>query len=95
MLLYWNFMKFSADNGYEVFDFGRSTEGEGTYRFKKQWGAMPRPLTWYGSIDNKNLKIEESPTDTNNREKLVAIWQRLPLRVANLVGPRLRKYISL
>jgi len=28
----------------ESFDFGRSTAGSGTYRFKEQWGAVPRQL---------------------------------------------------
>ena len=47
MLLYWTFLAFAADNGYGQFDFGRSTPGEGTYRFKSQWGAEPHQLYWY------------------------------------------------
>lgn len=46
MLLYWSFLKFASDNGYQTFDFGRSTPGEGTFRFKKQWGAEPFSLHW-------------------------------------------------
>jgi hypothetical protein len=46
MMLYWAFLKFPADNHYPMFDFGRSTPGEGTYSFKKQWGAAPSPLHW-------------------------------------------------
>ena len=29
-----------------TFDFGRSTPNEGTFHFKKQWGAEPRELVW-------------------------------------------------
>ena len=58
MMLYWNFLKYSADNGYTYFDFGRSSEGEGTYKFKKQWGANPKPLVWYESIDKRKPKTE-------------------------------------
>ena len=47
MLLYWTFLEFAADNGHRYFDFGRSTPSEGTYRFKQQWGALPKPLYWY------------------------------------------------
>ena len=39
MLLYWKMLEFACDNGFDVFDFGRSSVDEGTYKFKKQWGA--------------------------------------------------------
>src|SRR6267378_2196205 len=55
MLLYLRMLEFACDNGYRVFDFGRSTRGEGTYKFKEQWGAVPRPLFWhYISLDGKS-----------------------------------------
>ena len=44
MLLYWTCLEFACAQGYRTFDFGRSTVGEGTYRFKEQWGAKPHPL---------------------------------------------------
>lgn len=96
MLLYWNMLKFSADNHYREFDFGRSSEGEGTYRFKKQWGAKPIPLNWYTTnrfIENEKIKSEIK--DLDSREKVAEIWSRLPLHLANFLGPKIRKYISL
>ena len=45
-LLYWEAIRFAIRNGAAKFDFGRSTPGEGTYRFKKQWGAKPVQLNW-------------------------------------------------
>ena len=42
MLLYWEILKLATHHGYKAFDFGRSTKGAGTYRFKQQWGAKPR-----------------------------------------------------
>jgi hypothetical protein len=95
MMLYWNFLKYSADNGYAYFDFGRSSEGEGTYKFKKQWGAKPKPLVWYESIEKRKTKAEPSLTDMGNRERVAAMWQKLPPWAANRIGPHLRKYISL
>jgi len=95
MMLYWNFLKYSADNGYTYFDFGRSSEGEGTYKFKKQWGAKPKPLVWYESIEKRKTKTEPSQTGMGKRERVAAMWQKLPLRAANSIGPHLRKYISL
>jgi hypothetical protein len=95
MMLYWNFLKYSADNGYTYFDFGRSSEGEGTYKFKKQWGAKPKPLVWYESIEKRKTKTEPSQSGMGKRELVAAMWQKLPLRAANRIGPHLRKYISL
>ncbi|BBO67290.1 hypothetical protein DSCA_12200 [Desulfosarcina alkanivorans] len=95
MLLYLNFLQYSADNGYSFFDFGRSSEGEGTYKFKKQWGAFPKPLVWYEYIGNGKDENKPSSTDSRKREIAAAIWQKLPLGVANTIGPHIRKYISL
>ena len=98
MLLYWNFLKFSADNNFQYFDFGRSTKGEGTYRFKKQWGAEPIPLKWYsysaGSTNPQEHHFHASST-SNLRARVAALWARMPLSVANFIGPHLRKYIKL
>ncbi|MCB2218500.1 MAG: FemAB family PEP-CTERM system-associated protein [Desulfobulbaceae bacterium] len=94
MLLYWNFLKYAADNGKKTFDFGRSTEGEGTYHFKKQWGCMPIPLTWY-CHRLKGAGPEEEKTSGSNRQAAAKLWQKMPLALANTAGPVLRKYISL
>ena len=94
MLLYWNFLKFSADDGFKIFDFGRSTEGEGTYRFKKQWGAQPEPLPWYIRSETSNSGSAEQQR-SNKRDMIAGIWGKMPLSVANVIGPALRKYISL
>ena len=94
MLLYWNMLKFAADNGYGEFDFGRSTPGEGTYKFKAQWGAEPCPLNWkYIHLVEK--AAGKSSTLKGYREMLEKLWQKMPLPVANTIGPAVRKYISL
>ncbi len=95
MLLYWNLLKYSADNGYEYFDFGRSSEGEGTYRFKKQWGAISKPLVWYELKDNDKKEKSSKESKIDKRELLAGMWRKLPLGMANVIGPHIRKYISL
>jgi len=95
MLLYWTFLTFSADNGYRCFDFGRSTPGEGTYRFKEQWGAKPHPLHWYDYPSIEYSPDEQSTRPATVRQFVESIWQKIPLGLANSLGPRLRKYISL
>ena len=94
MLLYWNFLKFSADHGYSLFDFGRSTPNEGTYRFKAQWGAKPEALEWHMICLGRTLPALNKDT-SKRREHIAHIWQKLPLGLANFAGPVLRKFISL
>jgi FemAB-related protein (PEP-CTERM system-associated) len=93
MLLYWNFLKFAADNGKKIFDFGRSTENEGTFRFKRQWGAEPFPLTWYSSCPSS---LGQSVNDKiSGRKSAANLWKKLPISITNILGPQLRKYINL
>ena len=87
MLLYWTMLAQASDRGLKYFDFGRSTPGSGTYRFKKQWGAEEAPLYWYGR--------ELSPQPSKKRELLARGWQKLPAPLANWLGPRLRRFIAL
>ncbi|MFW8600774.1 FemAB family XrtA/PEP-CTERM system-associated protein [Desulfobacterota bacterium M19] len=96
MLLYWNCLKFAADNGKKTFDFGRSTKNEGTFRFKKQWGAEPAALPWYTFSPNvKRQDTDNTRAKPAKREMAAEIWKKIPLPVANLLGPQLRKYINL
>jgi FemAB-related protein (PEP-CTERM system-associated) len=92
MMLYWTFLKYAADTGKKVFDFGRSTPNEGTYRFKKQWGAESETLYWYNLTETE---LQKGPSGNKIRDKLELIWQKMPLPAANFIGPMVRKYISL
>ena len=61
MLLYWSVLAFACEKGYRNFDFGRSTPGEGTYRFKEQWGARPVQLYWHYWLGKGTLLPEINP----------------------------------
>ncbi|MCP4267532.1 MAG: peptidoglycan bridge formation glycyltransferase FemA/FemB family protein [Candidatus Brocadiaceae bacterium] len=98
MMLYWNFLAFASDSGFSRFDFGRSSPGEGTYKFKAQWGAQPEPLHWHNISMKKTKAMEKcSVPKTHNIKREIAstLWSKLPLCIANTVGSRIRKYISL
>ncbi|MCB0324046.1 MAG: FemAB family PEP-CTERM system-associated protein [Bdellovibrionales bacterium] len=89
MLLYWEAMKTAIQDGYRIFDFGRSSYGSGPHRFKMQWGASELPLHWHyrlleGDIPDIN---PENPRFTT----MVRCWQRLPLPLANTLGPWITK----
>ena len=85
-LLYWTVLKSAALEGCGIFDFGRSTPDEGTYKFKEQWGAQPVPLCWeYGLASAADLP-NASPANPKFR-LAIAAWKKLPLGVATRVGP--------
>ncbi len=94
MLLYWSTLEYAAENGYEYFDFGRSTVDEGTFRFKKQWGALPEALTWYYVYPEAQHPASVA-ADGNKKQLFIKVWQKLPLGVTRIVGPILRKQIPL
>ncbi|MBW2661972.1 MAG: GNAT family N-acetyltransferase [Deltaproteobacteria bacterium] len=94
MLLYWAMIEYACDNGYSLFDFGRSSPGEGTYKFKKQWGAEPEPLHWhYISINGKS--VINSASKKSKFTKAIQYWQKLPVSVTKIIGPMIRKHIGL
>lgn len=92
MMLYAEVLRYACEEGYERFNFGRSTRGEGTYRFKKQWGARPVPLT-YHRWRPAGSEAAELKADNPKFELAIRAWQRLPVAVARLLGPPLVKGI--
>ena len=95
MLLYWSVLEYVTDAGYRQFDFGRSTPDEGTYKFKEQWGAKPAILFWYEDGLNDKAGRTGDKTAYPFRQKGEALWQSMPLFLANAVGPMIRKNIAL
>lgn len=85
-LLYWEVIQHAIKAGLKRFDFGRSTPGDGAYTFKKQWGARPVPLAWeyWTAADGKLPDI--SPRNPKY-ELAIRLWKRLPVAVANKLGP--------
>jgi len=92
MLLYNTCLEFGCQSGYEIFDFGRSTPGEGTFRFKQQWGATPLPLYWY--YWTKEGKPIPNISVRNPKYQLaIAVWQMLPVSLTRILGPRIVRNI--
>ncbi len=97
MMLYWSLLKYLCDNKIDTFDFGRSSYGEGTFKFKKQWGAKPVPLEWQViNLQSENQKADsEHSSGSQLRGFVENIWRKLPLALTIFIGPKIRKYISL
>ena len=102
MLLYWQFLKFATANRYPVFDFGRSTPGEGTFRFKKQWGAIPQFLHWaeFDPLDKNRDGLDPSKKHTaipkdSFRKIAETIISKAPISMTRFMGSCSRRYITL
>jgi len=86
VLLYWDAIQFAQSTGAAVFDMGRSTPNEGTFKFKAQWGAEPVPLHWEYQLSSDGHLPNVSPANPKF-QLAIALWQKLPLGVATRVGP--------
>lgn len=92
MKLYWEILKFALSQGYEIFDFGRSSKNTNTFRFKKQWGSTPHPLYWHYWLPNNYPLPEINPS--NPKFKLfIWGWKKLPLFISNWLGPKIVKFL--
>ncbi len=87
MWMYHHLLLRAMARGSEHFDFGRSSEGSGTYRFKKQWGALPQPTVWQYHVRRGDVGAMRPDSPKNQRR--VAMWQKLPVWLTRLVGPRI------
>lgn len=85
-LMYFCLMRHASEMGCTRFDFGRSKFGTGAFAFKKNWGFSPEPLVYArrGAVRNIN------PLSPRHQLQ-VALWRRLPLGVANRLGPMIAR----
>lgn len=83
---YWELMRRACERGIRIFDYGRSKVGTGPYDFKRNWGFEPQMLHYRYKL----VKADRVPENNPNNPKyqlFIKAWQRLPLPVANFLGP--------
>lgn len=85
-VMYYELMLHARRQGMARFDFGRSKTGSGPFAFKKNWGFAPQPLTYGGWTAPGAAARNIDPTDASYSRK-IDLWKKLPLPIANLVGP--------
>lgn len=90
MFLYWQILQTAIEKGYRVFDFGRSSKDSGTLKFKSQWGAAQEQLYWNYLMPNGENLPEINPNNPKY-DLAIKVWKKLPLFVANVVGPPIVK----
>ncbi|HUB46651.1 MAG TPA: FemAB family XrtA/PEP-CTERM system-associated protein [Acetobacteraceae bacterium] len=86
--MYWEVMRRAADRGYRLFDFGRSKIGTGAHAFKHNWGFTPAPLHYRYRLAPGATIPDHNPLNPKYR-LFIDGWKRLPLPVANLIGPHI------
>jgi len=93
MLLYWEMLRSACVEGFQRFDFGRSSRNSGTYRFKRQWGAVEEALFWYAIPIGACPRQRLSSADPKGA-LLARLWRSLPLHATRWLGPHVRKYLT-
>lgn len=85
---YWELMRRACARGLKTFDYGRSKQGTGPYAFKKNWGFEPTPLHYEYRLYKRDAVPQNNPANAKYR-LMIEAWRRLPLGVANWLGPRI------
>lgn len=88
--MYWEVMRRACERGLRVFDYGRSKKGTGAFDFKTNWGFEPQPLQYQYKLVKATAVPDHNPLNPKYR-LFIAAWQRLPLPIANLLGPGIVK----
>jgi FemAB-related protein (PEP-CTERM system-associated) len=90
---YWELLRRACASGLKTFDYGRSKVGSGSFSFKKNWGFEPKPLSYEYCLYKRELIPQNNPS--NKKYKiLISLWKRLPIPVANMIGPLIVKNLG-
>ena len=91
--MYYDLMRWAGQNGYRLFDFGRSKkEGSGSFEFKAHWGMEMRELPYEVLL----VRRKHMPNFTPNNPRFqmaIRVWRRLPLTVTKALGPYLVRLV--
>ena len=91
--MYWELMRRACARGYKIFDFGRSKIGTGSFDFKKNWGFEPQPLHYEYQLHRSTSVPDTNPLNPKY-QLFIKTWQRMPLWLANTIGPHIVKYLG-
>ncbi|ELY67289.1 lipid II:glycine glycyltransferase FemX [Natrinema versiforme] len=92
-LLLWKSLERAAAAGYDSYEMGRTREGSGVYMFKKSFGGAK---TWYDDYHYFPSGTGSLPHPEDEKyEPIKRVWRKLPIPLTRLIGPFVRKDISL
>jgi len=91
--MYWSVMERAREKGCRIFDYGRSKRGTGAFDFKTYWGFEPEQLYYEYFLVKRREMPNLSPTNPKYG-KAIELWRRLPLKLTQLIGPPIAKYLG-
>jgi len=93
--LWWESMRYAADNGRQFLDMGRSLRGSGSEVFKQHWGSISWPIyRLHLQMGDRDVYDPLEEGCNNSRYQILTkVWRRLPRSVVGTLGPRLRRHI--
>jgi FemAB-related protein (PEP-CTERM system-associated) len=91
--MYWELIRRTAPRGPRVFDFSRAKYGSGSFTFKINWGFEPQPLQYQYLVRPGHVIPDHNPLNPKYH-LMIETWKRLPLPVANLIGPSILRGIG-
>jgi FemAB-related protein (PEP-CTERM system-associated) len=91
--MYWDVMRRACEQGYRIFDFGRSKRDTGAWAFKKHWGFDPQPLHYQYRLFRRQSVPNVNPSNPKY-QLLISLWKRLPIPVANAIGPAVSRSLG-
>tara|TARA_E500000178_G_C16992557_1_gene741582 strand:+ start:718 stop:1773 length:1056 start_codon:yes stop_codon:yes gene_type:complete len=92
-LMYFELMCHALNKGCTKFDFGRSKDGSGAFKYKATWGMTAEPLHYSRAL----VRATEHPNLSPNNPKynlVINTWKKLPLWITRLIGPHISKYLG-
>lgn len=89
-VMYYALMNHARRTGCTHFDFGRSKVDSGAYFFKKNWGFEPEPMAYAVHTADGQEPRDVNPNSPKYKAQ-IALWQKLPLPIANRLGPWIAK----
>ena len=90
---YWDLMRRACERGVRVFDYGRSKRGTGSFDFKKNWGFEPTLLAYEYRLLRRDTMPQNNPSNPRYAA-FIALWRRLPIGLANRLGPSIVRYLG-
>ncbi len=89
--IYWELMKRAIGQGVRRFDFGRSKQNTGAYKFKSAWNMQMDPLQYQICMIKRRSPPNFSPA--NPKFALAAnLWSRMPLKATTWLGPHVVRW---
>lgn len=95
-LIYWELLQDAADRGRRWLDMGRSPADSNASKFKGQWGGVRQPVYQLSASiagSSQPGSLVQQVRQDRKMQFLVRLWPKLPLSLANSLGPRLRRHV--